>query len=67
MSVLLGLALPTYLAMVIFKLGLMAAWTIITIYIIILSFAFLFRFLSGKWKKMVVIDRKDMIKSESGL
>jgi len=31
----LGLALPTYIAMVFLRLGLMAAWTIITIYVII--------------------------------
>ena len=61
----LGLALPTYIAMVFLRLGLMAAWTIITIYVIILSFAFLFRFLSGKWKTMLVIDTQDMIEKES--
>jgi MATE family multidrug resistance protein len=62
----LGLALPTYIAMVVLRLGLMTAWTIITVYIIILSFAFLFRFLSGKWKAMLVIDAKDRGKSASG-
>jgi hypothetical protein len=33
-----------------------AAWTIMTIYVILLSFAFLLRFGSGKWKTMLVID-----------
>jgi len=37
----------------------MTAWTILTVYVIILIFAFLFRFLSGKWKSMLVIDTKD--------
>jgi len=63
---LLGLALPTYTAMVILDLGLMAAWTIITIYIIILSFAFFFRFLSGRWKTMLVIETKDTGENRPG-
>ena len=58
----LGLALPTYIALVLLRLGLLAAWTIITIYVIILGFAFFFRFLYGKWKTMLVIDPQDMIK-----
>jgi MATE family multidrug resistance protein len=63
---LLGLALPTYMALVIFKLGLMTAWTIITFYIILLSFAFFWRFLSGKWKTMLVIDTKAAVKNQAG-
>jgi MATE family multidrug resistance protein len=62
-----GLAIPAYMAMVTFRLGLMAAWTIMTIYVILLSFAFLFRFLSGKWKTMLVIDTKHKVKSKSVL
>ncbi|MBI4766220.1 MAG: MATE family efflux transporter [Deltaproteobacteria bacterium] len=62
-----GLALPAYMAMVPFRLGLMAAWTIMTIYVILLSFAFLFRFLSGKWKTMLVIDTKYKVESKSVL
>jgi len=62
---LLGLALPTYMTLIVFKLGLMSAWTVITIYIIILSFAFLFRFLSGKWKTMLVIDTREMTGSQA--
>ena len=60
-----GLALPTYIAMVHLRLGLMVAWTIMTIYVVILGFAFLFRFLNGKWKTMLVIDTQDMIEKES--
>jgi MATE family, multidrug efflux pump len=62
---LLGLAIPTYLAMIIFKLGLMAAWTIITAYVIMLSFVFLFRFSSGRWKTMLVIETRETAKRES--
>jgi len=41
---------------VILKLGLMASWIIVSAYIIILGFVFLFRFLGGKWKTMRVIE-----------
>ena len=53
------LALPTYIALIIFNRGLYTAWTIITIYIIIVSLIFLFRFLGGKWKSMRVIETLD--------
>jgi MATE family multidrug resistance protein len=62
-----GLALPSYMVMVTFRLGLMAAWTVMTVYVILLSFAFLLRFGSGKWKTMLVIDTKDKVKSKSVL
>ena len=51
-----GLTVPIYLALVVFHLGLYAAWTIISIYIGLLSFIFYFRFLGGKWKTMRVIE-----------
>jgi MATE family multidrug resistance protein len=51
-----GLTLPIYLALSIFKLGLYTAWTIITIYIALMGFIFMARFLGGKWKTMRVID-----------
>jgi len=51
-----GLAIPTYIVLNVFHLNLYAAWTVITVYIIMLSFAFLARFLSGKWKAMRVIE-----------
>jgi MATE family multidrug resistance protein len=60
-----GLTMPTYIALVVLDLSLYVAWMIITIYIIILSFAFLFRFLGGKWKKMLVIETKPVIESDS--
>lgn len=51
-----GLAIPTYVVLNVFHLNLYAAWTVITLYIIGLSFAFLTRFLGGKWKTMQVIE-----------
>jgi len=60
-----GLTIPTYIALIVLKLSLYVAWMIITIYIIILSFAFLFRFLGGKWKKMLVIETKPKVASDS--
>jgi MATE family multidrug resistance protein len=47
---------PTYLAVVVFGYGLMAPWVFATAYVIILGFAFYFRFLNGKWKTMRVIE-----------
>lgn len=51
-----GLALPTWLAVSVFGLGIMAAWTIATVYVSLLGLAFYFRFLQGKWKAMRVIE-----------
>lgn len=51
-----GLTLPIYLALAVFQLGLYAAWVIISIYIGLLSFIFWYRFRSGKWKTMRVIE-----------
>jgi len=50
------LVIPTYVAIVILDLGLMASWILFTAYIIIIGFVFLFRFLGGKWKTMRVIE-----------
>ncbi|MEE8397696.1 MAG: MATE family efflux transporter [Desulfobacterales bacterium] len=52
-----GLTLPLYIALVIFKMGLYTAWGIITVYIILLGFIFMFRFHGGKWKSMRVIEQ----------
>jgi len=54
---LLGLAVPTYIALVTFNQGLYAAWMIITVYIAVLGVAFFFRFRGGKWKTMSVIEQ----------
>ncbi len=49
---------PVYLAVVVFKLGLMVAWVFATAYITVLGVVFYLRFLSGKWKTMRVIERR---------
>ncbi len=54
------LVIPTYIAIVIMRKGLMIAWVIISIYAISLGLAFYFRFLGGKWKSMRVIERAPM-------
>lgn len=51
-----GLAIPTYLAIVVFGYGLTVSWVIVTAYVIILGFVFFGRFLSGRWKCMRVIE-----------
>ncbi len=51
-----GLTLPIYLALVVFHLGLYAAWTTITVYIAGLGVVFWIRFMGGKWKSMRVIE-----------
>jgi len=50
------LVIPSYIAIVILNHGLMVAWVLVSAYIIILGFVFLFRFLGGKWKTMRVIE-----------
>ena len=50
------LVIPTYACIVALRYGLMAGWTIVTIYVIVLGFAFFGRFLQGKWKTMRVIE-----------
>lgn len=53
---LLVLILPTYLAVVVFDLGIYTAWVAVTLYIALMSAIFLFRFRGGLWKSMRVID-----------
>ncbi len=47
---------PSYVALEYLKGGIMTAWFIVSAYVIILGFSFLFRFLGGKWKSMRVIE-----------
>ncbi len=49
------LVIPSYLALVVFSLGVYTAWVFITAYVVILGFGFLFRYRGGKWKNMRVI------------
>ena len=51
-----GPGLPPWLAITVLGLGVMTAWTLATAYVILLGFAFYFRFLRGKWKSMQVIE-----------
>lgn len=50
------LVIPSYLSVFIFKRNIYAAWVIVTMYVTILGFTFLFRFLKGKWKKIRAIE-----------
>ncbi len=53
------LVIPTYLVVVVFEWHLYVAWIFATAYVTLLAFIFLFRFLQGKWKTMLVIERRD--------
>ena len=51
-----GLVIPSYVAMVLLDADIAVGWGILTVYIIVLGFAFLFRYLGGQWKTMRVIE-----------
>ncbi len=59
------LIIPSYVALVRLKAGLYTGWTIASLYIIILSLMFLFRFLGGKWKSMRIIEETPPFSSPS--
>jgi MATE family multidrug resistance protein len=50
------LIVPSYLALIVFRAGVYTAWVIVTVYISVMGFGFLFRFLGGRWKSMRVIE-----------
>ena len=50
------LIIPTYFAVEVFHWHLYVAWIFATAYVSILGFVFLYRFLQGKWKNMLVIE-----------
>ena len=50
------LIIPAFLAIMVFKYGLMVSWVLATVYIIIIGITFYLRFLGGKWKSMRVIE-----------
>jgi MATE family multidrug resistance protein len=52
-----GLVLPSYVVLVVLGADIYAGWILITAYIVILGFAFLTRFLGGKWREMRVIEQ----------
>jgi MATE family multidrug resistance protein len=51
------LVIPTYLAIVVLKYGLMVAWVMASTYVILLGVVFCLRFRGGKWKSMRVIEQ----------
>ena len=52
----LALVLPSYVAMVMLDADIVVGWSILTVYVFVLGFAFLFRYQGGKWKSMRVIE-----------
>lgn len=50
------LVFPSWLFIVILNKGIYACWIVATVYVILLAFLFLARFLKGKWKKIRVIE-----------
>lgn len=50
------LVIPTYLTWKLYQPDLMLSWMWCSIYVIALGFAFLFRFLGGRWKSMSIIE-----------
>ncbi len=62
MTVIIGWALmviPTYISIVVLDYGIMACWFFATLCVITLGVGFLLRFLNGKWKTMLVIERTE--------
>ncbi len=57
------LVIPTYIALVVLHADIYTAWIIFTIYVTVMGFIFLFRFLGGKWKSMRVIEVKGLDQS----
>jgi MATE family multidrug resistance protein len=51
------LIIPSYVAVEVFGLGILAGWTIATGYVSLLGVAFFLRFRNGKWKTMRVIEQ----------
>lgn len=56
-----GMAIPTYVAINYLGYGLMASWVIVTASVSLLGFTFLIRFLGGRWKSMRVIEQSDAL------
>ncbi len=51
------MVVPTYISIVILDYGIMACWIFATLCVITLGIGFLLRFLNGKWKSMLVIEK----------
>lgn len=50
------MVVPTYVALVHFGGGLLAAWGIVTFFLVVVGFGYMARFQQGKWKSMRVIE-----------
>ena len=61
------LVIPSYVAMVLLDADIAVGWGILTVYIIVLGFAFLFRYLGGQWKTMRVIEESGPTSTEAPL
>lgn len=55
------LVVPTYVALNVLGGGIVACWTIATVYVCLLGVAFYLRFRGGKWKSMKVIEEAPVI------
>ena len=53
------MVIPTYVSIAVFNFGIMACWVCATLCVITLGIGFTLRFLNGKWKTMLVIERSD--------
>ena len=62
MTVIMGwviMVIPTYVSITVFNFGIMACWICATLFVITLGIGFTLRFLNGKWKAMLVIERTE--------
>jgi len=59
------LIVPSYVAIEVFGAGILTGWTIATGYVSLLGVAFYFRFRSGQWKSMRVIEQTSRSSSAS--
>jgi MATE family multidrug resistance protein len=57
------LVIPSYVAVVIMGRGLYTAWAIASVYVSLLGFSYLIRFLTGRWKSMKVIEHIPVLPS----
>jgi len=58
---LLLMVIPTFLALRVYDAGLYVAWSFVMIYIFVLSFGFLIRFMMGHWQNMSVIKETEPV------
>ena len=55
-----AMTIPAVLLIGVLGVGIWGAWVIMTAYVILLGFCFYFRFLTGKWKSMLVIEHRTL-------